>query len=144
MTNPPQHKRAGPVVNRIADIMLHTKRYSFKGVLRLAEDSGIHPASVSRIIHSRRYPTGLSLLRITNALEKALGFPLDPRDVVTDTGHFLHDSCCAACRCPGCLPPAAWDRFGNRTPAFANVPPGHWVSSEFPYGLTNTPNQEKP
>ncbi|HEY3780310.1 MAG TPA: hypothetical protein VGL56_04445 [Fimbriimonadaceae bacterium] len=134
----PSSQAFGPAVNRFLDVMAHSDRYAFKGSSRLAFDASVSPASVSRLIHSQMNPSFLMVARLTAALEKELGYQIDPRDVIAESGRFLTRSCCDLAHCRGCLPGNALDEFGNKTPEFEDVEPGTWVTSAYPKGFTPT------
>lgn len=124
----------GPAINRIADVMAHNDRFAFKGVRRLASDAGVSPSSVSRLINGKINPSFVLVARITAALEKQLGFPVDPRDIVAENGTFLTDFVCDLTRCGGCLPETALDEFGSLKSAYKSVQPGQWITSRYPKG----------
>jgi len=126
----------GPTINRLADVMAHSDRFAFKGVSRLAREAGVSPSSVSRLINGQSNPSFLMVIRLTEALERAYGYRIDPRDLVAEGGGFLHLFCCDVVNCPGCLPENALDEFGDTKQAFEEVKPGKWVTSRHPHGLT--------
>lgn len=134
MKHPPPNKGFGPVVNRFTDVMAHTDRFAFHGTTRLAQDAGVDPASVSRIIHGIQNPTFAMVARLTEAVEKVVGYRIDPRDLVAENGKFLTPFCCDLTGCQGCLPESALDEFGDTKSAFSGVKPGNWVSSRYPNG----------
>ncbi len=130
-----QHKQVfGPTINRISDVMAHTERYAFKGVTRLAIDARVSASSVSRLLNGQQNPSFLMVARLTAALEKALGFQIDPRELVAESCSFLTRHTCDLVGCRGCLPSNAIDEFGDRKAAFAGVDPGTWVTSRYPRG----------
>ena len=132
---PPLPQAVGPAISRLADVMAHINRYSFRGTARLAEDSGVSPSYLSRLINSRRAkPSSLIVARITAALEGACGLRIDPRDLVAEHGRFLTRHVCDVVGCRGCLPSNAYDEFGDLKPTFADVKPGQWLTSQFPHG----------
>lgn len=124
----------GPAINRISDVMAHTNRYAFKGVSRLASDARVSASSVSRIINGKINPSFLLVARIAQALEAQLGHPVDPRDLIAESGAFLTPFACDLASCSGCLPESATDEFGDIKAAFNNVKPGNWVTSRHPKG----------
>ena len=134
--NNPQHPRPfGPAINRIADLMDHHERFAFKGVTRLAREAGVSPSSVSRLINGKMNPSFIMVARLTDALERAYGHPIDPRDLIAEDGKFTQRFCCTVVGCPGCMPENAVDEFGDLKPAFHEVRPGEWQSSRYPRGL---------
>jgi transcriptional regulator with XRE-family HTH domain len=137
MKHPPS-QAFGPGVNRIRDVMLHAQRYQFHGVVRLAADTGLSHSTVSRLLSGHKQPTAKVLGRITEALERALGTRIDPRDLFAESGRFPTRFACDLVACRGCLPDAATDEFGSRKKTFDGIRPGQWVSSRHPrgYGVT--------
>lgn len=135
MKNTHSQQVFGPAINRISDVMAHSDRFAFKGVRRLAGDAGVSPSSVSRLINGKINPSFLLVARITAALEKQLGFPVDPRDLVAENGRFLTEFVCELTKCGGCLPDNARDEFGSLKKAYKSVQPGQWVTSRYPKGF---------
>ncbi len=135
MEPPPITRAYGPTINRVADLMAHTSRYSFKGTSRLAADAGVSPSAVSRLLHGKLNPSFVLVARVTGALEAQLGRRIDPRDLVAEHGEFLTAYACGLAACPGCLPENALDEFGDLKPAFEGIRPGAWVASRYPRGL---------
>ena len=130
-----QHKQVyGPVINRFGDVMAHTTRYAFNGIERLAKDARIHPSTLSKIIGHRMAPSFAIVQLLTDALERELGFRIDPREVIALEGGFLTPHVCDLVRCNGCLPECAHDEMGDLKARFAGVLPGTWVSSRYPNG----------
>jgi transcriptional regulator with XRE-family HTH domain len=134
MTKTPPKQAFGPTINRIADVMAHTNRYAFCGVARLAKDARVSASSVSRLINGKMNPSFAMVARVTTALEAAVGYRIDPRDLVAELGRFLTTNTCDLMGCQGCLPENATDEFGDIKPAFANIKPGRWVTSRYPNG----------
>lgn len=135
MKNPTSGAAHGPTINRIADVLIHLDRYAFHGVSRLAADARLDSSTVSRLLNSKRNPCFVTVARIASALEKHLGYRIDPRDLVAEGGAFLTRHVCDLVGCAGCLPENAWDEFGDLKPTFASVQPGKWMSSRYPHGL---------
>jgi len=135
MQNQPTKQVFGPSVSRLADVMAHSQRLAFRGTTRLAFAAGVSPAAVSRIISGKLNPSAAMLNRIATALEKDLGVPIDPRDLVAEYGQFPIRYVCDLVGCPGCLPDNAYDEFGDLKSTFANVKPGEWVTSKYPKGF---------
>jgi hypothetical protein len=124
----------GPTINRVGDVMAHTSRFAFCGVKRLAQDSGVSRSTISSIINGSISASSSMVARITGALERELGFAIDPRNLFAEYGGFLTPNVCEVCHCTGCLPARAWDEFGDIKVSFAAVEPGHWVTSKYPSG----------
>src|SRR5437660_736820 len=104
------------IYNRIAAVMSHTTRYAFKGQARLAADSGVSKSAISRLISGQSLPSYASVWAITRALEKQIGKPLDPRELISLDGTYPTPSVCTLVGCRGCLPNEAYDDEGNRKP----------------------------
>lgn len=136
MTPSPHH--FDQTISRLADVLAHTKRYSFKAPSRLSQDAGVHPASVFRILRGGGNPSFLTVTRITEAIERELGFRIDPRDLIAEGGRFPTPFCCDVTRSQPSLPDSAYDEFGDLKPAFAGIEPGKWVSSRHPRGVTSS------
>lgn len=102
--------------------------------MSLAEDAGVDPSTVSRLIHQKINPSFLLVARITGALERQLGRRIDPRDLIAENGEFLTPFTCDLTGCAGCLPESALDEFGDRKSAFAETAKGKWVTSHYPSG----------
>ncbi len=134
MTKNSPSQALGPAINRFADVMAHHDRFAFKGVSRLALEAGVSPSSVSRLINGKMNPSFLMVARLTEALERQLGFRIDPRDLVAESGRFLEPFVCDLMSCDGCLPENARDEFGDIKPTYKEVKPGKWVTSRHPRG----------
>ena len=137
MYNKPPTQAYGPTINRFADVMAHHNKFAFKGVSRLAREAGVSPSSVSRLINGKSNPSFLMVARLTDALERAYGYRIDPRDLIAEHGEFIHRFCCDLTGCAGCLPENALDEFGDTKQAFHGVKPGNWITSRHPTGLTS-------
>lgn len=138
MKHPPTPQAFAPVVNRVSDMMAHSTRYAFHGVTRLAADARVSASSVSRLINGKMNPSFAMVARITTALERVMGYRIDPRDLVAELGRFLTPHTCDLAGCQGCLPENASDEFGDIKPAFEGVKPGQWVTSRYPKGYQET------
>ncbi|MBS1706731.1 MAG: hypothetical protein JST40_12740 [Armatimonadetes bacterium] len=134
MKHPPSNQAFGPTISRVSDVMAHIQRYAFRGVSKLANDAGVSMSSLSRLNNHKTNPSFVTVARITTAIEKQLGFHIDPRDLVSENGQFLTRYACDLVRCPGCLPENALDEFGQRTPAYSRIKSGQWVTSRYPAG----------
>lgn len=106
--------------------MAHTSRYSFSGQARLAQDTGLSRAAVSRMLSGQSSPSFALVLAVTAALEKQLGKRIDPRELLTFSGEYPTASVCALCGCRGCLPDEAYRPDGTLRPEFRRVRPGEW------------------
>lgn len=133
MTHSPHH--FDQTISRLADVLAHTKRYSFKAPSRLSQDAGIHVASIFRVLKGGGNPSFLTVTRITEAIERELGFRIDPRDLIAEGGRFPTPYCCDVTGSKPSLPDVAFDEFGDLKAAFAGIEPGKWVSSRHPRGF---------
>ena len=122
-----QPDRSATLHNRLASIMFHAERYTFRGMTRLAEDAGITLSALCKVAKGDRQPTYLLVTRIVGALEGQLGLRIDPRDVFTEDETYPTTHPCAACGCRGCLPPWSSDDDGNTAEAFKGVKAGTWT-----------------
>lgn len=126
--------------NRILALMAHTTRYAFQGETRLANDAGVSKSAVCRLLNGHSSPSFALVLAITRALEKRLGRPLDPRDLISLDGCYPTASACELAGCRGCLPPEAYDRDDRLKPEYRDVRPGQWCVS--PRSLPANEQQE--
>ncbi len=115
--------------NRILALMAHTSRYAFKGETRLAHDAGVSKSAVCRLLNGNSSPSCAPVVAGTKALEKRLGRPLDPRDLISFDGCYPTASACELAGCRGCLPPEAYDEDNQLRPEFKDVKPGQWCVS---------------
>ncbi len=129
------------VHNRIREVLIHTKWYAFKGEARLAHDSRISKAGLSRIINGQSAPSFRVLCKIIAALEKEVGRPIDPREIVSFTGTYPTPSVCDLVGCRGCLPDAAYLDNDERRPGFSDEMKGQW--SVAPSNPANQPVSNK-
>lgn len=90
--------------NRIAAIMIHTDRYSFKGRSRLARDAGVSKSAISRLLNGTTRPTYRVVDRVIRALEREMGRSLDFREVISQDGNYATAWVCRLMGCAGCLP----------------------------------------
>lgn len=93
---------ASPVHNRIGRLMEHIPWYSICGQARLARDAGVSRAALSRLLSRQASPSFATVMSITKALERRLGRPLDPRELVSLDGSYPTASVCTLAGCRGC------------------------------------------
>lgn len=136
MNHPPPKQAFGPTINRVRDVMAHTRKYAFRGVPRLASDAGVHRTTLSRVVHGTINPSAAMAHRIATALQKELGVPIDPRELFAENGGFPTRYTCDLVGCRGCLPEAATDEFGDLKAMYLGVEPGKWVTSAYPRGFS--------
>ncbi len=134
MTTPQPPNQLGPVVNRLPDILLHISRYSGRGLSRLARDAGIDNSILYRLINHDTNPSVVHVMRVLKALERQLGKPIHPDEVIAEYGAFRTPFVCDLVGCPGCLPPGARDERNDMTEAFKLIKPGQWICSLYPAG----------
>jgi transcriptional regulator with XRE-family HTH domain len=119
-TATPMPRRKNPRINdyfihnRVIELMAHTTRYAFKCETRLAHDAGVSKSAVCRLVLGRTSPSYALVTALTRALEKALGMPLDPREMVSTDGTYPTPSVCELVGCRGCsLSPQPKETFGG-------------------------------
>lgn len=118
-----------PVIhNRIGGVLKHTRRYAFHTQSRLAADVGVSRSTISRLLRGKVRPRFSLIFSITRALEKEIGRPLDPRELISLDGRYPTSSVCALCGCPGCLPDEAYDENGQVRAEWRHIRPGRWSS----------------
>lgn len=83
--------------------MAHTTRYAFGGESRLARDAGVSKSALSRLVNGLSHPSFNIVCALTAALEKQLGRPVDPREILSLHGHYPTASVCELCGCKGCF-----------------------------------------
>ena len=113
-----------PIHNRIAAILTHIPWYAFEGQARLARDVGVSRSTISRLLAGLSSPSFVLVWAITKAIERRLGKPLDPRELVSLDGTYPTPSVCDLVGCRGCLPDAAYDRAGCLKPEWRHRRPG--------------------
>lgn len=128
-TAPPHLPQAHLLHTRIRDVMLHINWYSFRPQARLARDSGVSAAVISRLIRGQSQPSLAVALRITRALSHRLGKPLDVFEVFSLDGTYPTASVCRLTGCHNCLPPEAYDAQENLRPEFNRIAAGQWSFS---------------
>ncbi len=136
-TTQPSEQPDNFVHNRIRDVLLHTTRYAFKGEARLAADSRISKAGLSRILNGLVSPSFRILCKITAALEKAVEKPIDPREILSFTGTYPTPSVCELVGCRGCLPESAYFDNDERRPGFPDSLAGKWSVADASAGCAS-------
>jgi transcriptional regulator with XRE-family HTH domain len=121
-----------PVHNRIMAALAHCPRYAFKGGKRLAQDCGVSPAAISRIVTGQSSPSYALVVAITKALEKRIGKRIDPRELVSPDGTYPTPSICELMGCKGCLPSEAFDEVERLKGEYSQLKPGSWSGSVRP------------
>lgn len=135
---PPHSERskisAQLVHNRIHAILAHTTRYAFKAESRLANDSGISPSALNRVVKGQASPSFALVSAITRALELSLCRSLNPHEIISLDGTYPTQYVCEAVGCSGCLPDWAYDESQMIRPEWRGVRPGCWSGSVPPGG----------
>jgi len=122
---PGNHSKPRPQ-NRLRQIVWHIPWYGFRTQARLAQDSGVSPSAISRIMRGKAQPTLPVAQRLTDALSRRLNLLIDLRDVFSPDGTYPTPSVCHLTRCPSCLPPTAYDETDNLRPEFQSSRAGQW------------------
>jgi transcriptional regulator with XRE-family HTH domain len=110
-------KHTPKVEQRVRDLALHISWYGFKTQARLAQDSGVSPAAISRLIRGQSQPSLALALRVTAALSRRAGRDLDVREVFSLDGSYPTPTC-ALMGCRACLPTEAYDEDDNLKPSY--------------------------
>ena len=122
--------------NRVAAIMVHTRRYWSMGASLLAADAGVSKSTISHLVRGKSHPLYSTAISVVKCLERELGFRLDLDEVFSEDGTYPTPFICALARCPGlgCRPAIIWDEDANSVkPAFRFVNPGHWTGDNFEF-----------
>lgn len=112
--------------NRVAALMAHTSRYSFRGTARLAKDSGLAKSTICHIVHGRTAPLYRTVAPIIRNLEYQLARKLDVREVFSQDGTYHTKHICKLAGCKGCLPDKLHEDDGSIKPQWSDVKPGRW------------------
>ena len=113
--------------NRIAAVMAHTARYSFRSVSRLASDSGLSKSTVCHLVRGKASPLYITAARIVKCLEKETRRPIDCTELFSEDGWYPTSYVCDLVGCNGCLPDVLFDADGSRTPGLEDFKPGRWT-----------------
>jgi DNA-binding XRE family transcriptional regulator len=111
--------QAAILTNRVREILWHIPWYGFKTQARLAQDSGVSPAAISRLIRGESQPSLVVALHVTQALSRRLGRHLDVSEVFSLDGTYPTPSVCHLTGCGNCLPPVAYDEAEELRPFYA-------------------------
>ena len=115
------------IQNRLRAVLLHVPWYMIEGQARLAADVRVSRSTISRLMNGRFIPSYQLVEKVTEAVSKRLGYPVDARDLFTTDGTYPTESACELCECRGCLPPWAWDERSDRMrPEWRDARPGDW------------------
>jgi len=113
--------------NRIAAIMAHTSRYSFRGTSRLAKDAGVAKSTICHLTHGKSSPLYVTLKRIVSQLEFQIARRLGTREVVSENGTYPTPFVCKLVGCSGCMPEQAFHADGSLKDEWVDVEPGKWT-----------------
>lgn len=119
--------------NRVAALMAHTSRYSFRGTSRLAKDAGVAKSTVCHILHGRSNPFFKTVTPIVKSLEFQLARKLNVREVFSDDGTYPTKHVCRLAGCKGCLPDSVHQSDGSIKRAWAHIRPGRWTGDVFEF-----------
>lgn len=119
------------VVNRLRAVLLHVPFYSIEPVARLALDTGVSKAAISRTIRGKCSPSYLITERIARAVSRRSGKVINAHEIFSTDGAYPTPSTCQLLGCGGCLPPEAWDERSDKLrPAWRHTKPGGWSRFE--------------
>jgi transcriptional regulator with XRE-family HTH domain len=121
----PHPSGSSPVHTQLAAVMQHIPEYQFRGLSRLARDAGLSKATLSRLLSGKHEPSYRTVYRVTEAIERRLKRPLDPRDLIGETFAFRYTAC-ELCGCRGCIPAEAYDANEEVISTFRGVQSGEW------------------
>jgi len=124
-----QATESGRLHNRIAAIMLHIDRYDTHGIARLAEDSGVSRAEVSRLLRGRVNPSYVIVERIHVCLEKHARRRINLREIVSETGQYPTAYVCDLMKCRGCLPAYIYNQENEVISQYRSMRQGQWTGN---------------
>ena len=90
------------------------------GEARLAKDSNVSCAAISRLMNGKSSPSFALVAKITQAFERQFKKSIDPREVVSLDGSYPTPSVCQLVGCKGCTPQAAWNENDVLKPEYRN------------------------
>jgi len=115
------------VYNRLAAVLEHVQAYYFEGPSKLAADAGVSRSALSRLVHGKSSPSYVVVCKVAAAIEKHLGHPIDPRDLVSIDGQHPTKSVCDLCAVQVVSPPVPSIRTAICCPAYRHLHPGKWT-----------------
>ncbi|MCO5297197.1 MAG: hypothetical protein M9921_10105 [Fimbriimonadaceae bacterium] len=143
MTSPNRSASAATIShNRIAAIMVHITRYSFRGTSRLAHDAGVAKSTISHLIRGLGNPMYITARRVVKCLEHHLGRRLHPDEVFSPDGTYPTLSVCRLCGCHGCLPDCIFRDDGSRRTEHDDIVPGHWTGDVEEFQIASKTDEE--
>jgi transcriptional regulator with XRE-family HTH domain len=97
-----------PVHNRLDAILGHMPDYWFNPTRRLAQEAGVSMTAIQRLIAGKSSPSYSLVWSIAKVLEKHLGKPINPMEIVSIDGAYPTPSVHDLCGCKGCTPPRVY------------------------------------
>ena len=115
-----------PLTNRINAVIEHIPWYGFRTQVRLAHDSQVSEAAISRLLRGESQPSLVVALQVTQAIARRLQRHIDVCELFSLDGSFPTASVCALVGCRNCLPECFYDERENLKPQFRDARPGQW------------------
>lgn len=97
-----------PVHNRLDAILGHMPDFWFNPTRRLAQEAGVSMTAIQRLIAGKSSPSYSLVWSIAKVLEKHLGKPINPMEIVSIDGTYPTLSVHDLCDCIGCTPPRVY------------------------------------
>ena len=129
--------------NRVAAIMVHVQRYWSRGASRLATDAGVSKSTISHLLRGKSNPLYTTTRRVVKCLERELGLPLHPDEVLSEDGSYPTTQVCRLVGCPGCLPEVAYQRDNAQNPVLLHVKAGQWTGDNFEFEYLSKPERSE-
>jgi len=118
----------GPTLyNRVLAVIEHIPWYGFRTQVRLADDSHVSEACISRLLRGECQPSLMVALQVTQAIERRLQRPLGVTELFSLDGSFPTASVCQLVGCSNCLPECCYDEGDNLKPECEAIKPGQWA-----------------
>jgi len=118
----------GPTLyNRVLAVIEHIPWYGFRTQVRLARDSRVSEACISRLLRGECQPSLVVALQVTKAIERRLQRPLGVTELFSLDGTFPTASVCQLVGCSNCLPECCYDEEDNLKPECEAIKPGQWA-----------------
>ncbi|MBV9469365.1 MAG: hypothetical protein JOZ57_08970 [Abitibacteriaceae bacterium] len=123
-----QTKTHGPLLyNRVLAVIEHIPWYGFRTQVRLARDSRVSEACISRLLRGECQPSLVVALQVTGAIERRLQRPLGVTELFSLDGSFPTASVCRLVGCSNCLPECCYDEEDNLKTDYQVIQPGQWA-----------------
>ena len=121
------HEHGAVITNRLRAFLVHIPWYSIEGQCRMAHDCGVSCSTISRLARGETSPSYKLARRVTDALSRRMGVPLDLREVFSTDGTYPTSCVCDLTPdCNGCFPDEAYDGECNMRPEYRDLMPGDW------------------